>query len=86
MQLWLSCDVLEYWETKKDGRKQHFYGHKTLFNHQTTFYEICALGRSMENREWNVNTLKIKVIIFSTNYGMAIKTYARYDHAHDVAF
>jgi len=71
-------NVLEYWETKKDGRKQHFSWVTKLPLTAENVYEVMRAGRA----RWKIESVKpsihskIKDIILSTTTAMAIKTYA----------
>ena len=63
-------NVLEYWETKKDGRKQRFSWVTKLPLKQENVYEIMRAGCSrwkIENETFN--TLKNQGYHFEHNYG-----------------
>jgi hypothetical protein len=63
-------NVLEYWETKKDGRKQRFSWVTKLSLEPENVYEIMRAGRSrwrIENETFN--TLKNQGYHFEHNYG-----------------
>jgi hypothetical protein len=63
-------NVLEYWETKKNGRKQHFSWVTKLSICQENVYQIMRTGRSrwrVENETFN--TLKNQGYNFEHNYG-----------------
>jgi hypothetical protein len=63
-------NVLEYWETKKDGRKQRFSWVTKLSLKPENVYEVMRAGRSrwrIENETFN--TLKNQGYHFEHNYG-----------------
>ena len=67
-------NVLEYWETKKDGRKQHFSWVTKLSLTSDNVYEVMRAGRSrwkIENETFN--TLKNQGYNFEHNYGHGYK-------------
>ncbi len=67
-------NVLEYWETKKDGRKQHFSWVTKLPLTQENVYQVMRAGRSrwkIENETFN--TLKNQGYNFGHNYGHGYK-------------
>ena len=64
-------NVLEYWETKKDGRKQRFSWVTKLSLKSENVYEVMRAGRSrwkIENETFN--TLKNQGYHFQHNYGL----------------
>ena len=67
-------NVLEYWETKKDGRKQHFSWVTKLSITANNVYEVMRAGRArwkVENETFN--TLKNQGYHFEHNYGHGYK-------------
>lgn len=67
-------NVLEYWETKKDGRKQHFTWVTKLPLTSEHVYEVMRAGRArwkIENETFN--TLKNQGYNFQHNYGHGYK-------------
>ena len=67
-------NVLEYWETKKDGRKQRFSWVTKLPITSDNVYEVMRAGRSrwkIENETFN--TLKNQGYNFQHNYGHGYK-------------
>lgn len=67
-------NVLEYWETKKDGRKQHFSWVTKLPLTPNNVYEVMRTGRArwkVENETFN--TLKNQGYNFQHNYGHGYK-------------
>jgi hypothetical protein len=67
-------NVLEYWETKKDGRKQYFSWVTKLEITEKNAYQIMRAGRSrwkIENETFN--TLKNQGYNFQHNYGHGYK-------------
>src|SRR3990167_2152313 len=67
-------NVLEYWETKKDGRKQHFNWVTKLELTSENVYQVMRAGRSrwkIENETFN--TLKNQGYNFEHNYGHGYK-------------
>lgn len=67
-------NVLEYWEIKKDGRKQHFSWVTKLVLTPENVYQIMRAGRSrwkIENETFN--TLKNQGYNFEHNYGHGYK-------------
>lgn len=67
-------NVLEYWETKKDGRKQHFSWVTKLALTPENMYQVMRAGRSrwkIENETFN--TLKNQGYNFQHNYGHGYK-------------
>lgn len=67
-------NVLEYWETKPDGRKQYFSWVTQLQITENTVYQIMRAGRSrwkIENETFN--TLKNQGYNFQHNYGHGYK-------------
>jgi len=67
-------NVLEYWETKKDGRKQHFSWVTKLELTSENVYQVMRAGRSrwkIENETFN--TLKNQGYNFEHNYGHGYK-------------
>ena len=67
-------NVLEYWETKKDGRKQRFSWVTKLALTPENMYEVMRAGRSrwkIENETFN--TLKNQGYNFQHNYGHGYK-------------
>lgn len=67
-------NVVEYWETKKDGRKQYFSWVTKLAITTKNVYQIMRAGRSrwrIENETFN--TLKNQGYNFSHNYGHGYK-------------
>ena len=67
-------NVLEYWETKKDGRTQYFSWVTKLNITEHNVYQIMRAGRSrwkIENETFN--TLKNQGYNFSHNYGHGYK-------------
>lgn len=67
-------NVLDYWETKKDGRKQHFSWVTKLSLTSENVYQVMRAGRSrwkIENETFN--TLKNQGYNFEHNYGHGYK-------------
>jgi hypothetical protein len=67
-------NVLDYWETKKDGRKQHFSWVTKLPLTIENVYQVMRAGRSrwrIENETFN--TLKNQGYNFEHNYGHGYK-------------
>lgn len=67
-------NVLDYWETKKDGRKQHFSWVTKLSLTPENVYQVMRAGRSrwrIENETFN--TLKNQGYNFEHNYGHGYK-------------
>lgn len=67
-------NVLEYWETKKDGRKQYFSWVTKLNITEQNVYQVMRAGRSrwkIENETFN--TLKNQGYNFGHNYGHGYK-------------
>ncbi len=67
-------NVLDYWETKKDGRKQHFSWVTKLPLTPDSVYEVMRAGRArwkIENETFN--TLKNQGYHFEHNYGHGYK-------------
>jgi hypothetical protein len=67
-------NVLEYWETKKDGRKQYFSWVTKLELTPENVYQVMRAGRSrwkIENETFN--TLKNQGYNFEHNYGHGYK-------------
>ena len=67
-------NVLEYWETKKDGRKQRFSWVTKLVLTSENVYEVMRAGRArwkIENETFN--TLKNQGYNFGHNYGHGYK-------------
>lgn len=67
-------NVLEYWETKKDGRRQYFSWVTKLHITEKNVYQMMRAGRSrwkIENETFN--TLKNQGYNFSHNYGHGYK-------------
>ena len=67
-------NVLEYWETKKDGRKQYFSWVTKLILTEENVYQVMRAGRSrwrIENETFN--TLKNQGYHFEHNYGHGYK-------------
>ena len=67
-------NVLEYWETKKDGRKQYFSWVTKLTVTPENMYDIMRAGRArwrIENETFN--TLKNQGYHFEHNYGHGYK-------------
>lgn len=67
-------NVLEYWETKKDGRKQYFSWVTKLELTPQNVYQVMRAGRSrwkIENETFN--TLKNQGYNFQHNYGHGYK-------------
>jgi len=67
-------NVLEYWETKKDGRKQYFSWVTKLVLTPENVYQVMRAGRSrwkIENETFN--TLKNQGYNFEHNYGHGYK-------------
>lgn len=67
-------NVLEYWETKSDGRKQYFSWVTKLQITEKNVYQIMRAGRSrwkIENETFN--TLKNQGYNFQHNYGHGYK-------------
>jgi len=67
-------NVLEYWETKKDGRKQYFSWVTKLELTPENVYQVMRAGRSrwkIENETFN--TLKNQGYNFQHNYGHGYK-------------
>ena len=67
-------NVLEYWETKKDGRKQYFSWVTKLTLTSENVYKVMRAGRSrwkIENETFN--TLKNQGYNFEHNYGHGYK-------------
>ena len=68
------ANVLEYWETKKDGRKQHFSWVTKLALTSDNVYDVMRAGRArwkIENETFN--TLKNQGYNFQHNYGHGYK-------------
>lgn len=67
-------NVLEYWETKKDGRKQYFSWVTKLILTPENVYQVMRAGRArwkIENETFN--TLKNQGYNFEHNYGHGYK-------------
>jgi Transposase DDE domain len=67
-------NVLEYWETKKDGKQQYFSWVTQLMITEKNVYQIMRAGRSrwrIENETFN--TLKNQGYHFEHNYGHGYK-------------
>lgn len=67
-------NVLDYWETKKDGRKQHFSWVTKLSLTPENVYQVMRAGRArwkIENETFN--TLKNQGYNFEHNYGHGYK-------------